>query len=72
MLELHVLFVNPKYDKDLTWMKEEVFLCLKTKYWFEKHFFFLLIESTTFLIILGFNLLLHKTNIFNYLKHEDQ
>lgn len=31
MLELHVLFVNPKYDKDLTWMKEEVFLCLKTK-----------------------------------------
>lgn len=31
MLELHVLFVNPKHDKDLTWMKEEVFLCLKTK-----------------------------------------
>lgn len=27
----NVLFVNPKHDKDLTWMKEEVFLCLKTK-----------------------------------------
>lgn len=31
MLELYVLFVNFKYDKDFIWMKEEVFFCLKIK-----------------------------------------
>lgn len=54
------------------WKRKFFFVWKQNKYWFEKHFFDLLIESTIFLIILGFNLLLHKTNIFNYLKHEDQ
>lgn len=45
------------------WKRKFFFVWKQNKYWFEKHFFFLLIESTIFLIILGFNLLLHKTKI---------